>query len=60
MAYVRKTKDVWHIVSNYGYGWETESTYDTLEEAKHDLSEYRLAVSRHFGVCKIVKGRKLK
>ena len=28
MGYVRKTKDVWCIDTNYGYGWETESTYD--------------------------------
>ena len=28
MGYVRKTKDVWCIDTNYGYGWETESRYD--------------------------------
>lgn len=28
MAYKRKTKDVWCIDTNWGYGWETESIYD--------------------------------
>lgn len=27
MGYVRKTRDVWCIDTNYGYGWETESEY---------------------------------
>lgn len=28
MTYKRKTKDVWCIDTNWGYGWKTESTYD--------------------------------
>ena len=28
MGYVRKTKDVWCIQTNWGYGWEVESEYD--------------------------------
>ena len=28
MAYQRKTKDVWCIETNWGYGWEVESEYD--------------------------------
>lgn len=49
MAYQRKTKDVWHIETNWGYGWETESTYDhddyenPSKAAHEDAKEYRLA-----------------
>ena len=41
MAYTRKTKDVYNIVTNYGYGWEVECTEDTYKEAKQRLKEYR-------------------
>lgn len=34
MAYTRKTKDVYILFSNYGYGWEEELEEDTLKEAK--------------------------
>lgn len=57
MAYKRKTKDVWVIESNYGYGWEEESSYDDYDAAKADLKEYRIAVSHHFGVCRLNKKR---
>ena len=57
MAYQRKTKDVWVIESNYGYGWEEESSYDDYDAAKEDLKEYRIAVSHHFGVCRLKKKR---
>ncbi len=49
MAYQRKTKDVWCIDTNWGYGWETESTYDKDDyenpkrSAYEDAKEYRLA-----------------
>ena len=49
MSYVRKTKDVWDIETNYGYGWEVESSYDhddyehPYQSAKEDAAEYRLA-----------------
>lgn len=39
--YKRKTRDVWWLMSNYGYGWECEVTYDNLKEAKDDLKAYR-------------------
>ena len=48
MAYKRKTKDMWCIDTNYGYGWETESEYDDhdyknpYESAKKDLEEYKM------------------
>ena len=42
----RKTKDVWYIDTNYGYGWETESTYteddyeNPEQSAREDAKEY--------------------
>lgn len=41
MTYERKTKDIYNIVTNYGYGWEVECTEDTYKEAKQRLKEYR-------------------
>lgn len=40
MAYTRKTKDIYNIVTNYGYGWEVECTEETYKEAKQRLKEY--------------------
>lgn len=57
MAYVRKTKDVYHIETNCGYGWESESEYNTYAEAKADLKEYRLYINHYNGVARIVKRR---
>lgn len=57
MAYKRKTRDVWHIQTNCGYGWETEATYDTYREAKADLPEYKKYINSYNGVAVIVKGR---
>ena len=39
--YIRKTRDVWHIMTNYGYGWECECVEYTLQEAKQTAREYR-------------------
>ena len=41
MAYIRKTKDVYVLLSNYGCGWEEELEEDTLKEAKEQLKTYR-------------------
>lgn len=41
MAYIRKTRDVWYIMTNYGYGWECENQELTLADAKRSLREYR-------------------
>lgn len=41
MAYERKTVDEYHIMTNYGCGWETECVEDTLAEAKQRWREYR-------------------
>lgn len=40
MAYVRKTKDEYQLISNYGYGEEVELTEDTLKEIKQRRFEY--------------------
>jgi hypothetical protein len=48
MSYVRKTRDVYCIDTNYGYGWEEESRYDEddyenpRKSAYEDAKEYRL------------------
>lgn len=61
MAYVRKTIDVWCIDTNWGYGWETESTYDARDydnpkkAAYEDAKEYRLAGC----LAKVVKRREV-
>ena len=64
MAYKRKTKDVWCIDTNYGYGWETESEYDSddyenpLKSAKEDLKEYRLHMQSYEGQVRLSCKRK--
>lgn len=42
MAYVRKTKDEYYLLCNYGYGdgWEVVLTEETLKEAKERKKEY--------------------
>ncbi len=42
-TYIRKTKTVYRIQGNYGYGhgWETECEEDTRKEALARLKEYR-------------------
>lgn len=41
MAYVRKTRDLWIIEGNYGYGYEYLcGSYDRAE-ARDDLRAYR-------------------
>lgn len=57
MAYVRKTYDQWDIETNYGYGWEVESSYDNYKEARADLGEYRLNMAHYGGSCRLVKHR---
>ena len=53
-AYKRKTRDVWNIELNYGYGWESESEYDNYEA---DLKEYK-EHAKHYGASvRLVKKR---
>lgn len=44
--YTRKTKDIYIILTNYGYGWEQEDQADTREEARRLASEYRATACR--------------
>jgi len=51
--YVRKTRDRWDIMTNYGYGWECECSEYDLKEAKSTLRTYREEapyLRRQFGV----------
>lgn len=41
MAYQRKTRDRWDIMTNYGYGWDAECSEYTYKEAKQTAREYR-------------------
>lgn len=41
MSYQRKTKDRWDIMTNWGYGWESENSEYNREDAKRSLKEYR-------------------
>lgn len=53
--YTRKTKDIYILMSNYGYGWEEELTENTYQEAKEQLKTYRENVKN--AQYKIVKKR---
>lgn len=39
--YIRKTRDRWDIMTNYGYGWECECSEYTYKEARQTAREYR-------------------
>ena len=41
MAYKRKTRDRWDILTNSGYGWGVECSEYSYKEAKQTLKEYR-------------------
>ena len=41
MAYKRKTRDRWDIMTNFGYGWEWECSEYTRKEAHRRLKEYK-------------------
>lgn len=46
MAYIRKTKDIYIIMTNYSTGWEEESTAETYQEAKEQAKEYKATAYR--------------
>ena len=52
--YIRKTMDIYELHSDYGYGWECETEYDTCKEAKQGLREYRENTN---GAHKLIKRR---
>lgn len=39
--YKRKTRDVYNIVTNYGYGWEVEFCANNYENARAILRDYK-------------------
>lgn len=39
MAYQRKTRDRWDVMTNWGYGWECECSEYTRKEARQRLKE---------------------
>ena len=43
MTYQRKTRDVYDVEGNYGYGdgWEAVTAEDNRKEARERLKEYR-------------------
>lgn len=56
--YKRKTRDVWDIETNHGYGWEKEFSCSTLEEAKE---QHQCYVENSFGrfATRITKHREI-
>ena len=38
--YKRKTKSIWCLITDYGYGEEYEVGYDSYKEAKQGKKEY--------------------
>jgi hypothetical protein len=41
MGYKRKTRDRWDIMTDWGYGWEAETSEYTWTEARQTAREYR-------------------
>lgn len=60
MEYVRKTKDVYYLMGNYGYGWEEMIEYDTYKQAKQDLISYRENVTKYGNGYFYIKKRRVK
>lgn len=54
--YIRKTRDVWHVMTNYGYGWETECVEYSRKEAYQTKREY-IENARGLMGIKVVKKR---
>lgn len=50
MEYERKTKDIYILMSNYGYGWEEELEEDTHEEIRQRIKEYRENTNGQFKI----------
>ena len=42
MTYTRKTKDIYLLMANYGYGWEVETQEETFILAKEQKKTYIL------------------
>lgn len=57
MAYIRKTRDEYQLLCNYGYGdgWEYVLSEDSMKEAKQRKKEYIENMPQHS--YRIVKKR---
>lgn len=58
MAYIRKTRDEWQLLGNYGFGdgWEILTCEDSRKEIRERLKEYRENEGGNYKiVCKRVK-----
>ena len=57
--YVRKTRDIWVIETNYGCGWEEEMEYDYEDRkfAIEALKEYLICTNHYGGTARLVKRR---
>jgi hypothetical protein len=54
--YKRKTVDEWQLWSNYGFGWEHETSDISRADGLNTLREYRTNAG-HIGVFKLLKKR---
>ena len=52
--YIRKTRDIWQVMTNYGYGWECEIEEFTRREANQRKKEY---LENTHAAVRIVKRR---
>lgn len=52
MAYERKTRDEYVLLTNYGYGWDEEVTEDTMREIKQRAREYLLNTTAQIKIIK--------
>lgn len=50
--YKRKTKDIYELWTNYGYGWECETRATTYAEIKQDYKAYRENTSAQIKIKK--------
>lgn len=57
MAYQRKTRDLWAVECDYGYGWETVTIDDNIQDAKQMLQDY-IANEVFFGIAKRARLKK--
>lgn len=53
MAYKRKTRDVYCIIGNNGYGWDVECWCDDLLDAKRTLRDYKSNVNYPVRIKKV-------
>ena len=48
--YVRKTRDRWDVMTNWGYGWECEYSAYSAKEARQIVRDYRDNACGRFSV----------